>query len=146
LLKIKIKTHKHVRSWNSVYSGISVMANRITPRHRDARGSYPWYDLPLSTSTHRKVDFHLDDIDAWLSYDPRTVVMACRKVLSHSLPKWSGGKRICPAHWMRTEVHHWLGVYSPEWSLQGCYTPLIVAVRVCISGQFDAQFDGRFRG
>jgi hypothetical protein len=124
-LKIKAETHDHIKSWNSVYSGISVITNRITTRHRDDGGSSAWYDLLLSSGTHRKAFFRLDDIGAWLSYNPGTVVMVCGKVLSHSLPKWSGGERICLVHWMRSEVHHRLGVYSPEWSVQGCYTRLM---------------------
>jgi hypothetical protein len=67
----------------------------------------------------------LEDIKGRLSYDPGTVVMVCGKVLSHSLPEWSGGERICLAHWMRTEIHYRLGVFSPEWSLQGSYTRLM---------------------
>ena len=122
LLKAKVQTHDHVESWNSVYSGISVISNRITVRHRDDGGSSPWYDLLLSAGTHQKAFLHLDDIKAQLSYNPGTVVMVCGKVLSHSLPEWSGGERICLAHWMRKEVHYRLGIYSPEWSQQGCYT------------------------
>jgi hypothetical protein len=122
---LKDMTHEHVQSWSSVFSGIGVIANRITIRHRDTGGSNPWYDLLLSSGTHRQAYFHLNDIGAKLSYSPGTVVMACGKVLSHSLPEWSGGERICLAHFMRQEVLHRLAVHSPDWCWQGSYTRIM---------------------
>ena len=124
-LGVKDPTHKHVQFWSSVFTGITVIANRITPRHRDAGGSFPWYDLLLSCGTHQQAYLHLNDIRAKLSYSPGTIVLVCGKLLSHSLPQWSHGERICLAHFMRKEVFHRLGVYSPSWSLQGAYTRLM---------------------
>jgi len=124
-LDVNITTHDHVNSWSSVFSGITVIANRITRRHRDRGGSFPWYDLLLSSGTHRHAFLHLNDLRAQLSYSPGTVVLVCGKVLSHSLPEWSDGERICLAHFMRKEIHYRLGVYSPGWSMQGAYTRLM---------------------
>jgi hypothetical protein len=124
-LKIKIKTHDHVKWWNSIFTGMTVITNRITPSHRDSGGSFPWYDLLFSTGTHREAYLHLDDIGAKLLYDPGTVTLVCGKVLSHSLPEWLGGERICIACFMRNMVHHRLDIYHAEWSMQGAYTRLM---------------------
>ena len=56
-LNVKVKTHKHVSWWNSVFTGIAVIANRITPRHRDSGGAWCWYDLLFSAGTHRQAFF-----------------------------------------------------------------------------------------
>jgi hypothetical protein len=124
-LNISIKTHDHVQSWNSIFSGISVITNRITPEHRDTGGAFPWYDLLLSCGKHHNAHLQLKDVKAQLSYSPGTVVMVCGKVLNHSLPEWSGGERICVAHWMRKEVHHRLNVYSPSWCWQSAFIRLM---------------------
>jgi hypothetical protein len=120
-LGIKIKTHQHVDSWNSAFTGISVIANRVTPRHRDSGGSFPWCDLLFSAGRHRGAFLGLDDIGAELSYNPGTAVALCGKVLSHSLPGWMDGERICIAYFMRNMVHDRLKVYHPEWSTQAQY-------------------------
>ena len=122
---LKDMKHEHVQSWSSVFSGIAVIANRITVSHRDTGGSDPWFDLLLSSGSHRRAYFRLDDIGAKLSYSPGTVVMACGRVLRHSLPKWYGGERICLAHFMRREVLHRLAVHAPNWCLQGSYTRIM---------------------
>jgi hypothetical protein len=124
-LGIKVKTHDHVQSWNSAFSGITVISNRITPRHRDTGGSFPWYDLLLSSGTHQDAYLHLNDIRAKLSYLPGTAILVCGKILSHSLPEWRNGERICLAHWMRNEVHHRLGIYYPEWCKFSSYVRLM---------------------
>jgi hypothetical protein len=120
-----IQTHDHAQSWKSVFSGISVITNRITVRHRDNGGLSPWYDLLFSSGTHQDAYLHLDDIHAKLSYLPGTAVLVCGKILSHSLPEWQGGERICIAHWMRHEIHHRLSVYCPEWCRFSSYIHLM---------------------
>jgi hypothetical protein len=124
-LDTNIKTNDHVQYWNSVFSGISVIANRITRRHRDSGGAFSWPDLLLSSGTHKTARFHLNDINARLSYPPGTVVAVCGGILSHSVPEWSGGERVCVAHFMRKEVHHRLGVFSPSWCQQVTYKRLM---------------------
>jgi hypothetical protein len=121
-LDIKIQTHKHIQSWNSVFSGIAVITNRITPRHRDSGGCASWYDLLLSAGTHHRSFLNLDDVNGQLSYDPGTAVLICGKVLSHSLRGWLGGERICIACFMRNMIHHRLSVFSPDWCFRGVYT------------------------
>jgi hypothetical protein len=116
-----VKTHEHVQLWSSVYSGISVIANRLTPRHYDVNASAPWYDLLASCGTHTAAEFLLPDIRARLSYTPRTVVALCGKCLSHEVNSWDGGERICVAHYMRNMVHDRLGIDSPNWCRQNIF-------------------------
>jgi hypothetical protein len=114
-LNIAIESHEHVKSWNSVFSGLAVITNRITPEHRDSGGCATWYDLLLSAGQHRTAYLNLDDIGAKLSYSPGTVDLICGKVLCHSMPEWRGGERICIAAFMRDMIHHRLDVYNPRW-------------------------------
>ena len=124
-INLNVNTHAHVHSWNSVFSGISVITNRITPKHLDTGGDSTGYDLLLSCGTHRKAYLHLDDVKARLSYSPGTVDMVCGRILNHSLPDWSGGERICVAHWMRCEVHDRLEVFKAGWSWHSRFTHLM---------------------
>jgi hypothetical protein len=124
-LDIEIQTHENVQLWNSVFSGLAVISNRISPRHRDSGGCPSWYDLLLSAGTHTSAFLELNDIGTRLSYKPGTVDLICGKILSHSLSKWGGGERICIAAFMREVVHDRLDVYDPNWCFRGSYAHLM---------------------
>lgn len=124
---VKHRLHENSNMWTSVFSGVSIISNRITPSHRDKGGDFPWYDLLLSIGTHQTAYLKLPDIDATMSYKPGTVVLLCGKILSHAVDDWSGGERICWAYYMRNWVHERLGIMNPSFverskyvSLMGC--------------------------
>ena len=58
---------KKLYHWPSVYSGIDVIANCLTPPHRDAGGAASSYDLLLSLG-EGSPELHLTDIGAQLIY------------------------------------------------------------------------------
>lgn len=96
--------------WTSVFTGINVISNRRTVKHRDRFGHLPWYDLLLSVGTYRRAKLVLDDLQAQFAYNPGTVVLLCGKLLDHEVPFWGAGDRVCWAHFMREEVLNRLGV------------------------------------
>lgn len=124
-LDIEIEPHEHVESWNSVFSGLAVITNRITPEHCDSGGCASWYDLLLSAGEHQRAYLNLVDIGANLSYNPGTVDLICGKVLAHSVLDWEGGERICIAAFMRDMIHHRLNVYNPGWCSQSSYVHMM---------------------
>jgi hypothetical protein len=111
-----METHENAKEWTSVYTGIAVIVNRITTRHRDAGGCPEWYDLLASCGTHTNAELAIPELDATFSYSPGTVIEICGKVLSHSVGRWEGGERICMAHYMRNMVHDRLNIDKPTWS------------------------------
>jgi hypothetical protein len=117
-----VQTHPHVPSWNSAFSGIGVISNRKTLKHRDSGGCPPWYDLLVSAGTHQSANVTISEMGATFSYSPGTVFMVCGKLLSHSIDEWVGGERICVAHYMRDMVHERLGVRRPHWCMFHMYT------------------------
>ena len=119
-----VKTHKQVALWPSVFSGIGVISNRITPRHRDTDSWYTWYDLLASLGTHKEAKIKVDELGATFSYCPGTVFLVCGRLLSHSVDRWEDGERICAAHYMRDMLHERLGVHRPHWCRFSIYTRL----------------------
>jgi hypothetical protein len=117
--------HENVHLWSSVYSGIEVIANRITPEHRDPRAAAPVYDLLVSAGTHTSAHLSLEDIKTKLSYKPCTIVALCGKVLSHKVDDWEGGERLCIAHFIRDAVHNKLKLPRPTWVSNQPYTQMM---------------------
>ena len=109
------RRHDNVAFWPSVFSGIGVIVNRVTPSHRDKGACAQAYDLLVSMGTHTSATLSLSDVQAELSYQPGTIVLVCGRVLRHAVESWEGGDRICCAHYMRDNVHNRLGLPRPDW-------------------------------
>jgi len=107
--------HDNVALWPSVFSGIGVIVNWVTPSHRDRGASAPAYDLLVSMGTHTSARLNLADVQAELSYQPGTIVLLCGRVLHHEVQTWEGGDRICWAHYIRDNVHNRLELPRPNW-------------------------------
>ncbi|KII83157.1 hypothetical protein PLICRDRAFT_119745, partial [Plicaturopsis crispa FD-325 SS-3] len=117
--------HSNVSLWPSVFSGIEVISNRITPNHRDCDGTFEGYDLLLSGGSHSHAEMFLADLGANLAYQPGTVVGLCGKLLRHEVADWKGGERVCYAHFMRDAVHSRLGVRRAKWVEENIYHKLM---------------------
>jgi len=99
--------------WPSVYSGIDVIVNRLTPPHRDAGGAASSYDLLISLG-EGLADLHLTDLGAQLTYWPGTLVFLTGRVLEHAVPEWKGGESVAVAHYMKDLLHDRMGVPCPS--------------------------------
>jgi hypothetical protein len=111
--------------WQSVYSGIAVICNRISPMHRDSKGSPEWFDILLSYSdTVGSPRLLIDDVGLDLEYSSGTVVGFCGSVLKHGVESWGMGDRICYAHFMRESVRDRLDVASAGWVYREKYLPV----------------------
>ena len=120
-----VAMHENVSLWPSIYTGIGVITNRVTPPHRDNGGCVQWYDLLASCSMHSKATLDVAEIQATFAYPPGTVIQICGKILTHQVDSWVGGERICIAHYMRNMVHEHLGIDQPMWSRRQFYLPLM---------------------
>ncbi|KLO06807.1 hypothetical protein SCHPADRAFT_985452, partial [Schizopora paradoxa] len=91
-------------NWPSVFTGISVISNRITPPHRDRGGSPQDFDLLASTGTHTRAAIHIEDAGLTFGYQPGVVVLLLGRLIQHAVPSWKGGERVCYAHFTRGAV------------------------------------------
>jgi len=108
-------THPNVDRWTSVWSGFSVIVNRMTFLHRDVGAAPMDYDLLVSGGTHQQCTLDVHELGSRLSYLPGTVVAIVGKVLRHGVKTWDGGERVCQAHFMKDMVHDRLEQSRPEW-------------------------------
>ena len=114
-------TREMANAWSSPYTGITVISNRVTPSHVDAKGYLRWYDILLGFGTYTQATLRLPDIGAELEYLPGTIIAINGKFLRHEVTGWIGGDRICYAHFMRKEVLDRLGVRILSWVAQADY-------------------------
>lgn len=110
--------------WQSVYSGIAIISNRITPPHRDSKGKPEWFDSLLNYSgTDTSPRLVIEDIGLDLQYSSGTVVGFCGTVFKHGVDKWGRGDRICYAQFMREAVRERLGVNPAGWVYRSQFLP-----------------------
>lgn len=110
--KIVLKTHRGmdgevretIDKWPSVFSGVSMISNRVTPGHRDTGGRYEWYDLLASVGPYENGDFQLPDLGLTIRYTPGSLLGVVGKLQRHAMP-WFQGERICYAYFMKDDVH-----------------------------------------
>lgn len=104
------------REWQSVYTGIAIISNRLTPLHRDSKGRPGWYDSLLSYSDNdTSPRLLIGDLGLDLQYPSGTVVGFCGTVFKHGVGEWGDGNRICYAHFMRESVRDRLGAPAAGW-------------------------------
>lgn len=115
-------TEKIARDWQSVYSGIAVICNRLTPSHRDSKGRPEWYDVLVSYSgPGTRPMLSIKDLGMHLTYSSGTVVGVCGTVFEHQATSWGLGDRVCYAHFMRESVRKRLGVPPAGWATRDEY-------------------------
>lgn len=110
---IQDDSHCRVPDWNSVYTGLAFIVNRMTPTHTDQHGIPTGMDLLLSAGENHEAFLHVPDFSAQLAYSPGCLIGILGKVLPHSVPDWGVGERICIAHFLRDNVHRLLDVQRP---------------------------------
>ena len=106
-------------AWPSVFTGMAVITNRLTPSHRDDHGHHPWYDLLFSGGRHTAAQLKVVDLGATFSYKPGTLVALCGRTFRHQCMDYVGDDRICVAHYMRYDVMDRLNISAkdPDWVL-----------------------------
>lgn len=118
-----LETTKDVASeWESVYTGIQIISNRITPAHRDTKGRPEWFDLLASLTGGGSIPhFLVKDLGLDFEYSSGTVVGLCGAAFEHEVQAWGGGDRVCYAHFMREAVRERLEVSPAGWVQQSIY-------------------------
>lgn len=109
--------------WSSVFTGVAVISNRITPGHRDTGGRLPWYDLLATVGNYHDAEFELSTLGIKLRYNPGTVIAVAGKTLEHGMPSFKG-ERVCYAFFMKESVHERMRVEAPGWMTHRYYQDL----------------------
>ncbi|KAI0683184.1 hypothetical protein BC835DRAFT_1296731 [Cytidiella melzeri] len=88
-------TYSQSGFWLSVFSGIAVIGNWVTPSHRDQLGRPAWYDLLFSCGTDQDCKLDLTDIGASVRYHPGDACFTAGNALQHEVKDWKGGGQTC---------------------------------------------------
>lgn len=121
-LRVLVDTMNIAREWQSVYTGIAIISNRITPSHRDSKGRPEWYDTLVSyAGIDSRPRLLLNDLGVDLEYSSGTVVGICGSILQHEVQSWGDADRVCYAHFMREAVRERLKVGPAGWVYQDMY-------------------------
>ncbi|KAG1828200.1 hypothetical protein EV424DRAFT_1295140, partial [Suillus variegatus] len=91
--------------WPSIFSGLEIIANRVTFSHRDAGGSPSLFDLLVSLGRNHHATLALADLHAELDYSSGAMVYIAGRVLEHSVGPWLNGEQVVIAHFMKDAVH-----------------------------------------
>lgn len=110
--------------WSSVFTGVAVIANHVTPSHTDRGGHPAWYDTLLNIGTCPTATFQLPDLGTTFSYPPGTVISLCGNILKHQVENWGLGDRVCYAHFMRNAVLQRLEADGAGWVHQADFNGL----------------------
>lgn len=90
------------QGWPShVWQGVSVMINRITPLHVDAKGDPAGFDLLLAAGPAVHAELTVPELNGSFIYLPGTIVLLQGKQIKHQVKAWTAGDRICYAQWIR---------------------------------------------
>lgn len=117
-------TEEIAGKWQSVYTGISIISNRITPPHRDSRGRPEWFDTLLNCCDgDSRPRLLINDLGLDLDYTSGTIVGFCGSIFEHEVQSWGPGDRICYAHFMREAIRERLDAPAAGWVDQGMYLP-----------------------
>jgi Oxygenase domain of the 2OGFeDO superfamily len=121
-LRVSRQTMEIANKWQSVYTGIAIISNRITPRHRDTKGKPEWFDLLMNyAGSDANPKLLIRDLGLELQYSSGTVVCLCGMILEHEVGCWGNGDRVCYAHFMRESVRKHLQARDPGWVYQSTY-------------------------
>jgi hypothetical protein len=121
-LRVSAPTMDIAKKWQSVYTGISIISNRITPAHRDTKSKPEWYDLLMNyAGSQANPKLLIKDLGLELQYSSGAVVGLCGMILEHEVRSWGNGDRVCYAHFMRESVRKHMNANDPGWVYQSMY-------------------------
>jgi hypothetical protein len=104
-----------IHQWPSVFSGMQLIANRMTHEHWDFKSQLEWYDILVIIGPYLEAWMTVPNIRVWLKYDSSTVISLSGQVLQHAVQSFNG-ERVCYADFMRSNVHERMRVCNSGWS------------------------------
>ena len=111
---LEVERQDVLRHWASVFSGVAIISNHRSPKHRDSGSRFNWYDLLVTLETYRGLNLNLPGLGISLEYGFGTVVGILGMALDHKVPEVEGD-RVCNAYFMKDKVHEWAEVSGKDW-------------------------------
>ena len=109
-----------LKSWPTIFSVITVVANRASPMHREQRGDFHLFDILLSVGSYTVAPITLQPLGIQMKNSPGTLCGVSGKFCRHGIG-FADGARIGYALYMRPEIYRFAGVYPCGWSTQDTY-------------------------
>ncbi|KAJ8494650.1 hypothetical protein ONZ45_g13164 [Pleurotus djamor] len=103
------------KSWESVFSALTVISNRCCPPHFDNKGDLKQMDALVNIGTD-EAELRFPHLRASFRYFGGSVVLFSGRLFKHEVPLWKNGDRVAYAYFMRSEVHKALGAQSVGWA------------------------------
>lgn len=100
--------------WGTVFSALSVIANRHTPPHRDTQSRAAWYDLLITAGPYENATLGFPGLGLSFPYSSGSVSCFSGKLLQHQVLDCDG-ERVCIAYYVRDNVQERLGVKAADW-------------------------------
>jgi hypothetical protein len=94
---------------SSIFSGVSVIANRETPVHWDVSTSLEAYDLLVTLRGDETSSLHLPSMGLWMAYRTSTAVLFSGYAVPYSIVPLEA-EWVCFAYYMKDNVHERFGV------------------------------------
>lgn len=103
--------------WPSVFTGCTLVSNRVTPAHRDKGAAHSEYSIVVSAGNHKGSHIEIRDANVRFHYPPGAVLAFSGSLFQHRVQDWGEGERLCGAFFMKEKVHERLveGPLEQEW-------------------------------
>lgn len=101
------------RLWPSPFTAFSLISNRETELHRDAKGFTPYYDITTTLGHYCDGRFEVPGIGLRFKYNPGTIIGISGKALAHGVAEVEG-TRYCLAQYFHRQVLNLLSGYTLE--------------------------------
>jgi hypothetical protein len=108
-------TAEQALHWESAFTCISVISNRISKGHRDRSGDPAWYDFLLSLGNYSNATLDFEELGVQLMYNPGTAVALCANVFKHGVNDWQRGDRLCYAFFNKKAILERFGRHKAGW-------------------------------
>lgn len=98
-----------LQGWASVYTAVTILANRATRYHRDLGSRFEWYDLLTSFGPYVKAPLYLGPIGLRVNNYPGTVCAFSGMAWSHAV-RTIHSSRVSMAFYIREDMREGFGV------------------------------------
>ena len=106
-----------LEEWASVYTAMTVLANRSTRYHRDTGSRFEWYDLLTSLGPYNQAPLYIGPIGLRINNPPGTVCAFSGMALSHAVREICSS-RISMAFYIREDMRAGFGVQPAPFMTQ----------------------------
>lgn len=106
--------------WPCIFNAVTTISNRCSPMHRDIKGSFPFFDLLISTGDYSTAPLSIQPIGIQFPNGPGSVCGLSGVGFQHGVAA-ADGARLCHALYMRKSLQLFTCVRPSSWMTQETY-------------------------